>query len=100
MRLFLAYVLQGEVYKGLADQDEVVFNSPDLFKEFIEKAKMAFEKANAIDPQNVEYSGASHQWQWDNEIEDFINKSISESLENAPQPEDQSHRNSSDHPKH
>jgi tetratricopeptide (TPR) repeat protein len=98
--LSIAYVLQGEIYKGLADQDEVVFNDPDLFKELIELAKAAFAKANAIDPKNVEYSGSSHQWQWDQEIEGSINKAISESQENAHQPSDQSRHNSSDLPKH
>lgn len=88
--LSIAYVLQGEIYRGLADQDEIVLGNPEKFQELINRAKNAFNKAKLIDPANAEMVGHTRDWAWEEQIESSINTALSESQENELQPEDQS----------
>jgi tetratricopeptide (TPR) repeat protein len=94
--LSIAYVLQGEIYRGLADQDEIVLGNPERFQDLINRAKNAFNKAKMIDPANAEVIGHSRDWAWEEQIESSINTALSESLENERQHGDQSHHTSSD----
>ena len=50
--LSLAYCNLGEALRHQAQQDSVIFDSPDLFTELMEKAKEAYKKAAEIDPNN------------------------------------------------
>ena len=87
--LSMAYILQGEIYRGLADRDEVVLGNPKQFQEYINRAKNAFNKAKLIDPSNVDALGHAREWAWERQIETSINTALSESLESEPRPEDQ-----------
>lgn len=98
--LSMAYMIQGEVYRSLADQDEIVFGNQEVYMDYINRARTAFQKANQVDATTVEQTGSQREWQWDKEIEQSINEGLSVSQEIAPQPEDQPHHNSSSDPKH
>ena len=74
--LSIAYVLQGEIYRGLADQDEVVLGNPAKFQELINRARNAFNKAKMIDPTNAEAVGHSRDWAWEEQIESSINTAL------------------------
>ncbi len=93
--LSMAYLIQGSIYRSLADQDEVVFGEQPVYIEYINRAKNAFNKANLLDPSNQEITGSMREWQWDKEIETSINEGLSKSQESEPQLEGQPHHNSS-----
>ncbi len=93
--LSMAYLIQGSIYRNLADQDEIVFGEQKTYIEYINRAKNAFNKANLLDPSNKEITGSMREWQWDKEIEASINEGLSESLESELLPEGQPHHNSS-----
>ena len=97
--LSMAYVIQGDIYRSLADLDEVVFGDQVLYVEYINKAKTAFSKANMIDSSTVEFTGNARQWQWDQQLEQSINAELSKSQETEPQHEDPHHHSSSLDPK-
>lgn len=94
--LSIAYILQGEIYRSLADQDEIVLGDPAQFEALINRAKNAFNKAKLIDPANAEAVGHSREWAWERQIEASINTALSESQETEHRPEDQSPHISSD----
>lgn len=98
--LSMAYMIQGEVYRSLADQDEIVFGNQEVYMDYINRARAAFQKANQVDSTTVEQTGPQREWQWDKEIEQSINEGLSVSPENELQPEDQPHHSSSSDPKH
>ena len=75
--LSMAYLIQGEIYSSLADMDEVVFGEQSVYIEYVNRAKNAFKKGNLIDKGSVEYSGPLREWQWDQQIEQSINESLS-----------------------
>ena len=77
----MAYLIQGEIYRSLADLDEVVFGEQAVYVDYVNRAKNAFKKANLIDKGTVEYSGPLREWQWDQQIEQSINESLSSGLE-------------------
>jgi tetratricopeptide (TPR) repeat protein len=62
--LSMAYTLQGEIYRSIADQDKVVFGSQEIWKDYINKSKEAFKKAKELDPKNDDATvrGAAHNW--------------------------------------
>lgn len=74
--LAMAYLIQGEIYRSLADMDEVVFGEQTVYIEYVNRAKNAFKKANLLDKGSVEYSGPLREWQWDQQIEQSINESL------------------------
>jgi len=77
--LSMAYLIQGEIYRSMADQDDVVFGEPETYIDLVNRAKNAFKKANALDKSTVEYTGSIREWQWDQKIEESINQSLSKS---------------------
>ncbi len=85
--LSMAYLIQGEIYRSLADLDEVVFGDQAVYIDYVNRAKNAFKKANLIDKETVEYSGPLREWQWDQQIEQSINDSLASS-EEAPSTDD------------
>ena len=97
--LSMAYVIQGDIYRSLADLDEVVFGDQVLYVDYINRAKNAFSKANMIDSSTVEFTGNSRSWQWDQQLEQSINEELSKSQETEPQHEDPHHHSSSSDPK-
>ena len=50
--LSLAYCNLGESLRFQAQQDSIIFESPDKFAELMEQAKKAYQKAAEIDPNN------------------------------------------------
>lgn len=97
--LSMAYVIQGDIYRSLADLDEVVFGDQVLYVEYINKAKKAFTKANTIDSSTIEFTGNAREWQWDQQLEQSINAELSKSQESELQHEDPHHHSSSSDPK-
>jgi Tfp pilus assembly protein PilF len=81
--LAMAYLIQGEIYRSLADLDEVVFGDQAVYVDYVNRAKNAFTKANHLDSSSVEYSGSIREWQWDQQIEDSINQVISSNTDSA-----------------
>lgn len=77
--LSMAYLIQGEIYRSIADQDDVVFGEQEIYIDLVNRAKNAFKKANALDKSSVEYTGSIREWQWDQKLEESINQSLSES---------------------
>ena len=77
----MAYLIQGEIYRSLADLDEVVFGEQAVYIDYVNRAKNAFKKANLIDKGSVEHSGPLREWQCDQQIEQSINESLSSTSE-------------------
>ena len=77
----MAYLIQGEIYRSLADLDEVVFGKQSVYIDYVNRAKNAFKKANLLDKSSVEYSGPLRDWQWDQQIEQSINDSLASAEE-------------------
>ena len=75
--LLMAYLIQGEVYRSLADLDEVVFGEQSVYIDYVNRAKNAFKKANMLDESTTQYTGPLREWQWDQKIEESINESLS-----------------------
>lgn len=48
--LSLAYALLAEVLRQRADEDDVIFGDPEVFKAMIAEARQCFEKARSLDP--------------------------------------------------
>ena len=88
--LSMAYLIQGEIYRSMADQDEVVFGEQEVYIELVNRAKNAFKKANALDKTTVEYTGSVREWQWDQKIEESINQSLSNQADDNTDPDDAS----------
>ena len=65
MLLSTAYSLQGEVLRELAAQDENVFRNPEEFTSLMERAKSAFQKAAALDPDNEHAQVWGFEPAWD-----------------------------------
>ena len=74
--LTMAYLIQGEIYRSLADLDEVVFGEQAAYIDYVNRAKNAFKKANMIDSSTAQYTGPLREWQWDQKIEESINDSL------------------------
>ena len=87
--LAMAYLIQGEIYRSLADLDEVVFGDQSVYIEYVNRAKNAFKKANMVDKGSVEYTGPLREWQWDQKLEQSINESLTASLEDGETPSDE-----------
>ena len=66
--LSLAYNVLGEIYRRIADQDEVVFGDPEKWQELIKNSRNAYKKAAALDPDNphADYWGGFDK-HWDEE---------------------------------
>ena len=74
--LSMAYLIQGEVYRSLADLDEVVFGEQSVCVDY-ESGKECIQKANMLDESTAQYTGPLREWQWDQKIEESINQSLS-----------------------
>ena len=60
----MAYVIKGEIYRSMADQDHIVFGDPEVFANYIKISKSSFKKATELDPQNEDavYWNSDHHW--------------------------------------
>jgi tetratricopeptide (TPR) repeat protein len=60
----MAYLIKGEIYKSLADQDHIVFGDPNIFEEYIKLSKDAYKKSYELDPSNEDaiYWTSEHHW--------------------------------------
>ena len=92
--LSMAYAIQGEIYRTMADHDDMIFSDQANWNKLIKLSKEAFQRAAQLDPQKLDKH--SQEWgyehHWMSSVESSIEKeihSLLESPESEPQPSDQ-----------
>lgn len=91
--LSMAYTIRGEIYRTMADQDDMIFGDQAKWNELIQLAKTSFQYAAQLDPEKIDKHAKEwgYEHHWLSSVESSIKKEIHSFLESPeiePQPSD------------